>query len=81
MALKRGIEAAVDAAVDSIAIQAKDVDDKVDIEHVASVSAGDHAIGGRSPRPWTRWASTESSQSRCPRRLAWRSSRGDNAVR
>jgi hypothetical protein len=47
MALKRGIEAAVDAAVESTAIQAKDVDDKVDIEHVASVSAADHAIGGQ----------------------------------
>ena len=47
MALKRGIEAAVDAAVESIAIQAKDVDDKADIEHVASVSAADPEIGER----------------------------------
>jgi chaperonin GroEL len=45
MALKRGIEAAVDAAVESIAIQAKDVDDKADIEHVASISAADPKIG------------------------------------
>ena len=45
MALKRGIEAAVDAAVESIAIQAKDVDDKADIEHVASISAADPEIG------------------------------------
>ena len=45
MALKRGIEAAVDAAVESIAIQAKDVDDKTDIEHVASISASDPEIG------------------------------------
>jgi len=47
MALKRGIEAAVDAAVESIAIQAKDVDDKADIEHVASISAADPEIGQR----------------------------------
>ena len=45
IALKRGIEAAVDAAVESIAIQAKDVDDKADIEHVASISAADPEIG------------------------------------
>ena len=46
-ALKRGIEAAVDAAVESIAIQAKDVDDRADIEHVASISAADPEIGTR----------------------------------
>jgi chaperonin GroEL len=47
LALKRGIEAAVDAAVESIAIQTKDVDDKADIEHVASISAADPEIGTR----------------------------------
>jgi chaperonin GroEL len=47
LALKRGIEAAVEAAVESIAIQAKDVDDKADIEHVASISAADPEIGRR----------------------------------
>jgi chaperonin GroEL len=47
MALKRGIEAAVDAAVESIAIQAKDVDDRADIEHVASISAADPEIGAQ----------------------------------
>ena len=47
MALKRGIEAAVEAAVESIAIQAKDVDDKADIEHVASISAADPEIGAQ----------------------------------
>ena len=44
LALKRGIEAAVEAAVESIAIQAKDVDDKADIEHVASISAADSFV-------------------------------------
>ncbi len=47
MALKRGIEAAVEAAVESIAIQAKDVDDKADIEHVASISSADPEIGAQ----------------------------------
>ena len=47
LALKRGIEAAVEAAVESIAIQAKDVDDKADIAHVASISAADPEVGSR----------------------------------
>ncbi|MGI9022655.1 MAG: chaperonin GroEL [Acidimicrobiales bacterium] len=45
MALKRGIDAAVDAAVASIAKLAKDVDDRAEIAHVASISAADRAIG------------------------------------
>jgi chaperonin GroEL len=45
IALKRGIEAAVDAAVESIGIQAEEIEDKADIEHVASISAADHEIG------------------------------------
>ena len=45
MALKRGIDAAVDAAVESIRKQAKDVDDRAEIAHVASISAADRAIG------------------------------------
>jgi chaperonin GroEL len=47
MALKRGIEAAVDAAVESIAIQAEEIGDKADIEHVASISAADPEIGAQ----------------------------------
>ena len=47
MALKRGIEAAVDAAVESIAIQAEEIRDKADIEHVASISAADPEIGAQ----------------------------------
>ncbi len=45
MAIKKGIEAAVAAAVDSIQRQAKDVDDKTDIANVATISAADASIG------------------------------------
>src|SRR5207248_9644294 len=45
MSLKRGIEAAVRAAVEAIKAQAKDVDDKSEIAQVASISAADPAIG------------------------------------
>ena len=45
MGLKRGIEKAVAAAVESIKAQAKDVDDKAEIAQVASISAADPAIG------------------------------------
>ncbi|MBM3729227.1 MAG: chaperonin GroEL [Actinobacteria bacterium] len=46
MGLKRGIEKAVAAAVESIKSQSKDVDDKQDIANVATISAADSAIGG-----------------------------------
>ncbi|MEY2968651.1 MAG: 60 kDa chaperonin [Actinomycetota bacterium] len=46
MGLKRGIEKAVAAAVESIKGQSKDVDDKQDIANVATISAADAAIGG-----------------------------------
>ena len=45
MGLKRGIEKAVAAAVESIKSQAKDVDDKGDIAAVATISAADSSIG------------------------------------
>jgi len=45
MALKRGIEKGVAAAVEAIKEQAKDVDSRDDIASVASISAGDPAIG------------------------------------
>jgi chaperonin GroEL len=45
MGLKRGIEKAVAAAVESIKSQAKEVDDKKDISSVATISAADAAIG------------------------------------
>ncbi|HWM19231.1 MAG TPA: chaperonin GroEL [Ilumatobacteraceae bacterium] len=45
MGIKRGIEQAVAAAVESIQSQAKDVDDKTDIANVATISAADASIG------------------------------------
>jgi chaperonin GroEL len=45
MAVKKGIEKAVAAAVESIQSQAKDVDDKSDIASVATISAADSSIG------------------------------------
>jgi chaperonin GroEL len=45
MSLKRGIEKAVAAAVESIQSQSKDVDDKSDVANVATISAADAAIG------------------------------------
>jgi chaperonin GroEL len=45
MGLKKGIEAAVAAAVASIQEQAREVDDKSDIAAVATISAADASIG------------------------------------
>ncbi len=45
VALKAGIDAAVAAAVASIAKLAKDVDGRAEIAHVASISAADRTIG------------------------------------
>ena len=45
MGLKKGIEKAVAAAVESIKSQAKEVDDKTDIANVATISAADASIG------------------------------------
>src|SRR5947207_7671366 len=45
MALKRGIDKAVEAAVEAIKKQAKEIDDKAEIAQVASISAADPAIG------------------------------------
>ncbi len=45
MALKRGIEVAVKAVVESIKAQSKDVEDKSEIAQVAAISAADPAIG------------------------------------
>ncbi|MFN3258246.1 MAG: chaperonin GroEL [Ilumatobacter sp.] len=45
MEIKRGIEKAVAAAVESIKSQAKDVDDKKDIASVATISAADSSVG------------------------------------
>ncbi|HET9691270.1 MAG TPA: chaperonin GroEL [Acidimicrobiales bacterium] len=43
--LKRGIDKAVAAAVESIKAQAKEIDDKSEIAQVASISAADTAVG------------------------------------
>jgi chaperonin GroEL len=45
LSLKRGIEKAVAAAVESIQGQSKDVDDKSDVANVATISAADASIG------------------------------------
>jgi chaperonin GroEL len=45
MALKRGIEKAVAAAVDAIADQAKEIESKEEIAHVATISAASPEIG------------------------------------
>jgi chaperonin GroEL len=45
MLLKRGIEKAVGAAVDAIADQANEIDDKSEIAQVAAISAADTSIG------------------------------------
>src|SRR5688500_6734115 len=45
MALKKGIDKAVAAAVESIKALAKDVDDRSEVAQVASISAADPAIG------------------------------------
>ena len=45
LSLKRGIEKAVAAAVESIQSQSKDVDDKSDIANVATISAADSSVG------------------------------------
>ena len=45
MSLKRGIEAAVEAAIESIKVLAKEVDSKEQIAQVASISAADTEIG------------------------------------
>ena len=45
MSLKRGIEAATEAAVEAIRDLAVDVDDRSDIENVAAISAADRKVG------------------------------------
>jgi chaperonin GroEL len=45
MSLKRGIETAVERAVEAIKNQAKEIEDKDEIAHVAAISAGDGEIG------------------------------------
>src|SRR5437870_7319996 len=46
MSLKRGIEAAVEAAVSSLKVSANEIDSKDQIAQVAAISAADPEIGG-----------------------------------
>src|SRR5438067_2749354 len=46
MSLKRGIEAAVEAAVSSLKVSANEIDSKAQIAQVAAISAADTEIGG-----------------------------------
>ena len=72
MALKRGIEKAVAAAVEAIKFQASEIESKDEIAQVAAISAATRTSARSSPRPSTRWARTASSRSRSPRPSAWR---------
>jgi len=47
LALKRGIEKAVDAVVEAIKGNAKDIEDKDEIAHVGAISASDEVIGNK----------------------------------
>jgi len=47
LAIKRGIEKAVDAVVESIKAESKDIEDKEEIAHVGTISAADEAIGNK----------------------------------
>jgi len=72
MTLKKGIEAAVAAAVGSIRELAKEVDSKDQIAQVASISAADTEIGSMISEASTRLARTASSPSKSRRPSAWR---------
>jgi chaperonin GroEL len=47
LAIKRGIEKAVDAVVEEIRGHAKEIEDRDEIAHVGSISAADEAIGDK----------------------------------
>jgi chaperonin GroEL len=47
LAIKRGIEKAVDAVVENIKANAKEIEDKEEIAHVGSISAADETIGNK----------------------------------
>jgi len=47
LAIKRGIEKAVEAVVEAIKSHAKEIEDKEEIAHVGSISAADEAIGNK----------------------------------
>ncbi|MDZ4167825.1 MAG: chaperonin GroEL [Coriobacteriia bacterium] len=47
LAIKRGIEKAVETVVETIKANAKEIEDKEEIAHVGSISAADEAIGNK----------------------------------
>jgi chaperonin GroEL len=47
LAIKRGIEKAVETVVEAIKANAKDIEDKEEIAHVGSISAADEVIGNK----------------------------------
>ncbi|MBN1192646.1 MAG: chaperonin GroEL [Coriobacteriia bacterium] len=47
LAIKRGIEKAVETVVETIKANAKDIEDKEEIAHVGSISAADEVIGNK----------------------------------
>ncbi|MBN2404879.1 MAG: chaperonin GroEL [Coriobacteriia bacterium] len=47
LAIKRGIEKAVETVVDAIKANSKDIEDKEEIAHVGTISAADEAIGNK----------------------------------
>ena len=58
LAIRRGIDKAVNAAVAEMKKQAKPVETKEQIASVGTISAGDPEVARRSPRPWRSWART-----------------------
>lgn len=58
LAIRRGIDKAVNAAVAEMKKQAKPVETKEQIASVGTISAGDPRSARRSLRPWRSWART-----------------------
>ena len=58
MILRRGLEKGGEAVVACLKEIAKPVKGNSDIEQVATISAGDEAIGKRLLRHWRRWVVT-----------------------
>ena len=71
MALKRGIEKAVESVSEALLHAAQEVETKEQIAATASISAADTASVRWSPKLWTRSARTASSPSRSPTPSAW----------
>jgi chaperonin GroEL (HSP60 family) len=66
MAIKRGIEAAVDEAVEAIKKASKEISGKEDIARVATISARDRAVGDVIADAIEKVARTAWSTSRSP---------------